>query len=517
MKINKLLKIRPFLILIFLTVNSCTVEESLDSQEEVSQNIESDSQNDNSQSSNSGSDSNSDSNSTSNSNSNLPSLIDNLDFETILNTIDSECTSIFFHKNYRFFIINRQDYLTDNLVIFTTTNYDLSGWIDQKGNYLAFYFRNNNKLDLIQVYKDNSLVESFDVQENESEQLDALTSFFDEDNFYSETTFSSQNTEEIEDGVYLSTTYVKNIGLNESVDRFNCIGYSKEWTQNHLGQKGKEYFKILDGEVVGRVMVYDADLDKNFAVWSLEDWYFTDVFMNKTRSIINTKKIEIDNYTKRNLNISNSILLYENDEIDGFKKETILSKVSLSDIGLNMIDSYEGYGFYADEVYSEIDFNDPVSYLKAFIKDASRNNVDLSYINVNNFQFNVIKDIDWTSDATAFASRGCNDNEIEISYKESLWISGKIPFKSSIPESVKVMWHEFGHDILNLEHVCLGDHIMSGRHQDPQIVYSNDDCNEPYIAIGGMDWGNLDPRKNFQRAVRDMFSGHEQVYFSCSN
>ena len=84
MKINKLLKIRPFLILIFLTVNSCTVEESLDSQEEVSQNIESDS--------------NSDSNSTSNSNSNLPSLVDNLDFETILNTIDSECTSIFFIK-----------------------------------------------------------------------------------------------------------------------------------------------------------------------------------------------------------------------------------------------------------------------------------------------------------------------------------------------------------------------------------------------------------------------------------
>ena len=79
------------------------------------------------------------------------------------------------------------------------------------------------------------------------------------------------------------------------------------------------------------------------------------------------------------------------------------------------------------------------------------------------------------------------------------------------------MWHEFGHDILNLEHVCLGDHIMSGRHQDPQIVYSNDDCNEPYIAIGGMDWGNLDPKKNFQRAARDMFSGHEQVYFSCSN
>lgn len=511
--------ISPLLIFVFLI--SCSVEENTDPQDEISQNIDtvSDAQNDNSENSESesDSDSNQDSSTSSNNNLNLSPLIENLNFDAISNIINSKCTSVFFHNNYRFFIESQQCCIADNVVIFRTTNYDLNSWIDQKSNYLALYFRNDNKLDLIQVYKDSSLTESIDVQENETEQLDALTSFFDGDNFFSQTTFNNQNIDTIEDGVYLSTTFVKNIELNENIDRFNCLGYGKEWSLNHLSQKGKEYFKIVDGEVTGRVMVYDADLDKNFAVWSLEDWYYSDVFTNKSRSITNIKKNQIDDYTKKFLNISNSILLYENDEIDGYKKETILTKVSLSEIGLNMIDSYEGFGFYADEVYSEIDFNDPLSYLKAFIKDAARNNIDLSYINLDNFQFNIVPDNEWTGDATAVALRGCNDDEIEISYKESLWISNKVPYRSSIPESVKVMWHEFGHDILNLEHVCLGDHIMSGRHQDPQIVYSSDDCNEPYIAIGRMDWGNLDLRKNFQRAVLDMFSGHEQIYYSCSN
>ena len=181
-----------------------------------------------------------------------------------------------------------------------------------------------------------------------------------------------------------------------------------------------------------------------------------------------------------------------------------------------MIESYKGIGFYADKIYSNIDFDDPNTYLSAFIQDAARNNIDLSYIDIDVFEFTIIPDNQWTGSSSAFASRSCFDSQINITFKESVWEEGKVPFKTSIPDAVKIMWHELGHDILNLDHVCLGDHIMSGRHQEPKIVYSTADCEEEYITLYGMDWDNLDPRKNFQRAVIDMFAGTEQIYINCS-
>jgi len=445
----------------------------------------------------------------------IPSLKDNLNFDSLNTKINIECTFVLKYDEYRFFISNDQPFLSDKSIVVSLNNSELSAWTDQN-NYLIFWFNNSNNLFLIQVYKNQSFIKSFNIENDLNEQLNLMTSFFDNDVFYSQTKFNSDSNNEIEDGIYLHSEYIRNISINENDDKFGCINYSKSFFYNHLNEKGKEYFKIIDGQIVGRSLIFDSDLSGNYRVWSLSDWYITDIYTNKSRSVSRIEDVDIDDYTLNNLNLFDPVKLFINDEIGGVKSEMLLTKVSEQDIGINMVNSFEGLGLYVDEVYSQIDFDDPSSYLNAFIQDAVRHGVDLSYIDTNKYQFTIIPDNEWTSSASAYASRICDNDQIDITFKESVWSNSKIPYKTSVPDALKIMWHELGHDILNLDHVCLGDHIMSGRHQDPKIVYSSADCEEEYITIYGMDWDNADPRKNFQRAVDDMFSGFEQVYFNCT-
>ena len=445
----------------------------------------------------------------------LDNLIDNLNFENLNSIINNDCSSVFGHNGYRFYTNISQPFLQTKKIVFNLNSADLSPYTEGN-NYLIFWFNNSNIVDLIQVYKNQILVESFNIENNLNGQLNSLTSYFDNDNFYSQTKFDFEENHIIEDGIYIFSGYEKRIENTQSEDRFKCTVYGISSSLNHLNEEGREYFKIIDGNIVGRTLIFDSDLSSSYKVWQLNDHYYTDTYTNKSRLIDKLEKIEIDNYSLNNLNLSNTLKLVVNDQINGYKTSKILSKVSTQDIGITMIDSFEGIGFYADEIYSQIDFNDPSTYLEAFIKDAQRHGVDLSYVNKNNFQFTIIPDNLWTLESSAYASRICDDNQIDVTFKESVWLQGKIPYKTSVPSALKTMWHEFGHDILNLDHVCLGDHIMSGRHQEPKIVYSSSDCDEEYITVYGMDWDNLDPRKNFQRAVNDMFSGFEQINFNCT-
>ena len=438
-----------------------------------------------------------------------------LNLDVIQNKILDHCTFSSKYDDYTFYSDLNQVFLDRRIIIFSLNNYDLSVWLDSS-NYLLFYYNDDNNLNLIQVYKNSSLIQSFNINGDEISKLDLLIQFLDSDSLFSQTRSLEENNFQIEDGIYLFTDYEKRISNNDSNERFKCKSFGKSSTFNHLQEKGKEYFKVLNGEVAGRVLIFPSDFSKSNIVWSFNDWYYTDAYTNKVRAIISVNNCEIDNYSKLSLDLQNSILLIEDNQINGFKAAKILNKVTTQDIGTNLIESYKGIGFYADKIYSNIDFDDPNTYLSAFIQDAARNNIDLSYIDIDVFEFTIIPDNEWTGSSSAFASRSCFDSQINITFKESVWEEGKVPFKTSIPDAVKIMWHELGHDILNLDHVCLGDHIMSGRHQEPKIVYSTADCEEEYITLYGMDWDNLDPRKNFQRAVIDMFAGTEQIYINCS-
>ena len=50
------------------------------------------------------------------------------------------------------------------------------------------------------------------------------------------------------------------------------------------------------------------------------------------------------------------------------------------------------------------------------------------------------------------------------------------------------------------------DYTIEVYEQAPNVEY----------PLNENDWDNLDPRKNFQRAVIDMFAGTEQIYINCS-
>jgi hypothetical protein len=446
-------------------------------------------------------------------------LLNLLSLSEIKSNLDSECLILTNYNDFNFFISNSQPYINEGGVFLRTIRPDLVGWSgsDVTGNYFYFMFENNN-LKYIDVYLNRSRIKIFyrsDYQSNEK-ILDDFTYYLNNTSFFSQT--KDIKISSIKDGIYKSTGYIKQINYSQSIENFDCINsFNKGDWRNHLNEKGDEYFKITNGTVTGRVLIYPSDYEKGQMLWQFDNYFYTDPFTGNSRDIVKINEEIIDDFTINRLNLDNPISLIIGDQTSNIKELNLLKKIDPNELNINLVNSYEGYGFYADEIYSNIDFNDPKSYVEAFINDASRNGVDLSYVNLDNFVFNIIPDTEWTSDAAAYASKPCDNNQIEITFKQSVWETGKIPYKSEIPNSVKLMWHELGHDILNLDHVCLGDHIMSGRHQDPKIVYSTADCEEEYITVYGMTWENSDSRKNFQRAVSDMFTGYEQIKFDCQS
>lgn len=170
-----------------------------------------------------------------------------------------------------------------------------------------------------------------------------------------------------------------------------------------------------------------------------------------------------------------------------------------------------GTGIFSDSIYAAIDFFDPYSHLNAFIKDAARHGVDISHLNASDFE--LIWEPDDFDDAVGYAFKVCNPNSIGIGLRQSDWNNESIRDFNDF--RLSLMWHEFGHDILGLEHLCQGGHIMTGRHQDPQIINSQEECDSEHVNIWGLTYDNEDAYRNFQRATKNMFEGFFQKQFEC--
>lgn len=163
-------------------------------------------------------------------------------------------------------------------------------------------------------------------------------------------------------------------------------------------------------------------------------------------------------------------------------------------------------GIFGDEVYGSIVRADEHSYLRAFIADAKRHGVDLSHIDVDNYVFELLPK---EASAAGTAGGNCDDSIVNIAIGEQYWAEDiLIQDAFKIRQSLKIMWHEFGHDLLNLWHTCESYHIMSARESycdpDKQTFRAWYNYNDP------------NPIYNWQRAVKDMFEGTEQVFSNCS-
>ena len=128
---------------------------------------------------------------------------------------------------------------------------------------------------------------------------------------------------------------------------------------------------------------------------------------------------------------------------------------------LNINDpDYSGIGFYADPIFSKIDHNNLFSYLEAFILDAERYGVDLSYI--NDACINLFFDENYTGAGATNAF--CKENQVRVLLGKAYW-DNQLKMLMSKPYSnplysettifgFHLMWHELGHDILNIGHTC---------------------------------------------------------------
>lgn len=317
---------------------------------------------------------------------------------------------------------------------------------------------------------------------------------------------------EIKDGIYKYTFASSRVSgdfeCNEPMD------YSSILNQNRVNLN--EFFKITNEDLEGYI-IRDPNSQIQKEVWDLSSKLTIDEDSNTSVSFSS-----LENFSNNELihldDLNNPIKLVLKTNNDGVISYNTYILEKVSQIGFEVLDSFENIGFYADEVYRQINISDPATYLTAFILDAQRHNIDLSYIDPNNFLFELVDDDN--SDLGGFravAMRGCFNNEILVKYSRSGWEKDIAnPYKKSFPPSFGVMWHEFGHDILNLEHLCLGGHIMSGRHQNPQILNSQSECNSEYITLWNMKWDHPNPKNNLERAVDDLFNSTYQIIMDCN-
>ena len=151
-------------------------------------------------------------------------------------------------------------------------------------------------------------------------------------------------------------------------------------------------------------------------------------------------------------------------------------------------------GIYSDPVYRNIVPWDVRTYWDAFIADGERHGVDMSDFNYNNLTFRVQET---HSGAIATGGGSCDRSAHRVTVNPVTWelMAKHNPWD---PGALRIMYHEFGHALFQMHHLCQEGHIMTGRHQNPKVIFSEDECESEYIRLR-WDTGEWD------RAVDDLF------------
>ena len=183
-----------------------------------------------------------------------------------------------------------------------------------------------------------------------------------------------------------------------------------------------------------------------------------------------------------------------------------LEEIESTSLGL-IFDSFEiescpeDVDYRIDPNYEDLDLLDPNDYAVAFFRDASDLDVQIDY---KEMIISVINDDVWErGSAIGVAKRVCDD-DIIIELKESYWN------QESVMRRFDLMYHELGHDALNLRHVCNRYDIMYTSNSE-----FNESCRENLNLVVP---DSLDPQKyyGFKKAASRMFLGVNQINFACS-
>ncbi len=179
--------------------------------------------------------------------------------------------------------------------------------------------------------------------------------------------------------------------------------------------------------------------------------------------------------------------------------------VSFEEI-LNVYDYKSESELLSDSIYSQIKQDDPKSYLEAFKKDAEIYGVDLSDIDVDE----LITDFWYTptdqygrSNVAGWGEVNCSITNNNIGLSDPVFSSYFVTDLSWW--KLTLMYHEFGHAVLNMKHTCADGHIMS----------ASSSCEGEDITeyAPGRDTNSL---VGFRKAVEEMFTGYNQYYYPCT-
>ena len=161
---------------------------------------------------------------------------------------------------------------------------------------------------------------------------------------------------------------------------------------------------------------------------------------------------------------------------------------------------------FKDPFYINIDYTDPKDMLRAFVEDAARHDIDISHALNNEFRINLTKNVGAFAASTGGS---CNDDLISIRYQEENFDYWE-PTDKDISR-LKVFYHEFGHDILNLAHTCDQNNIMAGSNNDEYIarVGEHNRCRGEWVGARTLHW------REWDLWTEKLFLGIDQEYFDC--
>jgi hypothetical protein len=175
-----------------------------------------------------------------------------------------------------------------------------------------------------------------------------------------------------------------------------------------------------------------------------------------------------------------------------------------------MKDFYSESGFLSDSIYKEINPKDIRSYISAFFKDIERYGGD------TNFKEEDVKVVFENYGGFGAFGTVCNNNPT-IYFDSHWWETSITNFYDRQNDGMAVIYHELGHAIFNLDHLCEGGQIMTGWHG----AQGGLDCRGEKIGespLGGVYSLFLPENEqfyNFNRAVKDLVTLNKQFTYDC--
>ncbi|MDG0968152.1 MAG: hypothetical protein P8N93_07570 [Flavobacteriaceae bacterium] len=171
----------------------------------------------------------------------------------------------------------------------------------------------------------------------------------------------------------------------------------------------------------------------------------------------------------------------------------VYKKVSENELPLDFIKTNEevgdyfretsNYSFYSDSIYRTIDPYNFDTIKEAFIMDAQRNGLDISYIRDEILTITIVN----RNEVAAYA-KVCKTGTIELLWEDNFNV---LFTPEDNLDLLKILWHELGHGVLNLRHVIRDDDLM------------------------GPGVSNLTNVDSFRESARRMFQNIEQLSFDC--